>query len=274
MAVTVELLNDPAAVMRIAGEFLLAKPVLHNVILTLLDARMTHPEAGRYWVAKSQDRVTGVVVQSPLSFPPTLTPMEPDTIEAMVEAIASTGRLLSGVNGEAATTAGFAGQWTERTSAAAIPFQGMRLYELTAPLQLSRGEGELRPAMVADRDLMINWVQGFQTEVDVPAQDLDRRVDGWIADGLMFVWEHDGPKSIAVRTKPLGGVTRILCVYTPYQFRRHGHAECCVSRLSQVLRAEGSRCALYTDLANPTSNSIYRRIGYRVVAEILRYRFQ
>jgi uncharacterized protein len=33
------------------------------------------------------------------------------------------------------------------------------------------------------------------------------------------------------------------------------------------------RCILYTDLGNPTSNSIYRRIGYRAVAECLRYRF-
>jgi predicted GNAT family acetyltransferase len=30
---------------------------------------------------------------------------------------------------------------------------------------------------------------------------------------------------------------------------------------------------LYTALSNPTSNSIYRQIGYRSVAEGLRYRF-
>jgi hypothetical protein len=35
----------------------------------------------------------------------------------------------------------------------------------------------------------------------------------------------------------------------------------------------GHRCILYTDLGNPTSNSVYRRVGYRAVAEGLRYRF-
>jgi len=40
------------------------------------------------------------------------------------------------------------------------------------------------------------------------------------------------------------------------------------------MRDAGFRCILYTDLANPTSNSIYRRIGYRAVAEGLRYRFE
>ena len=31
--------------------------------------------------------------------------------------------------------------------------------------------------------------------------------------------------------------------------------------------------SLYTDLGNPTSNAIYRAIGYEAVAELLRYRF-
>ena len=35
----------------------------------------------------------------------------------------------------------------------------------------------------------------------------------------------------------------------------------------------GLRPILFTDLSNPTSNAVYRRIGYQAVAEILRYRF-
>jgi predicted GNAT family acetyltransferase len=53
-----------------------------------------------------------------------------------------------------------------------------------------------------------------------------------------------------------------------------GYAEACVHALSKRLRDAGYRCILHTDLANPTSNSIYRRIGYRAVAEALRYRFE
>ena len=35
--------------------------------------------------------------------------------------------------------------------------------------------------------------------------------------------------------------------------------------------AEGP--TLYADLANPVSNSVYRRVGYRAVTEILSYEF-
>jgi predicted GNAT family acetyltransferase len=39
-----------------------------------------------------------------------------------------------------------------------------------------------------------------------------------------------------------------------------------------VLEA-GQRCILYTHLGNPTSNGVYRRLGYQAVAESLRYEF-
>jgi len=35
---------------------------------------------------------------------------------------------------------------------------------------------------------------------------------------------------------------------------------------------QGDIPALYTDLGNPVSNSVYRRIGYECVAEVTRYR--
>jgi hypothetical protein len=78
-----------------------------------------------------------VVVQSPLEYPATLTPMEPRAVLAIVDAIAEAGVTLAGVNGDAATAASFAGQWSERCESAATPFQGTRLYELLEPGEVS-----------------------------------------------------------------------------------------------------------------------------------------
>ena len=44
-----------------------------------------------------------MVVQSPLEYPATLTPMEPRAVLAIVDAIAEAGVTLAGVNGDAAT---------------------------------------------------------------------------------------------------------------------------------------------------------------------------
>ena len=61
---------------------------------------------------------------------------------------------------------------------------------------------------------------------------------------------------------------RVGPVYTPPELRGRGYATALVAELSQTLLDGGrSFVFLYTDLANPTSNAIYERIGYVRVAE-------
>jgi uncharacterized protein len=61
---------------------------------------------------------------------------------------------------------------------------------------------------------------------------------------------------------------RIGPVYTPPELRGRGYATSLAAEVSRRRLAAGRRfCFLYTDLANPTSNAIYERIGYRRVCE-------
>jgi uncharacterized protein len=267
--------EDPAFILSEAGEFLASQPVLHNLILTILHARVAHPEPGRYWMARQQDKTVGVVLQSPLTFAATLTPMEQRVVPAMVEAIAKAGISLPGVNGDAATAASFAGQWSECCKSAATPIQGNRLNELLEVGRAPDVAGQLRQASPKDRDLMMLWNRAFQLEIGESADGIELRVDRGLAAGELWVWDNHGETvSMAVGREPVERVVRVAGVYTPPQMRKRGYAEACVSALSNQLRSAGYRSILYTDLANPTSNSIYQRIGYRAVAEILRYRFE
>src|SRR5580698_8287843 len=145
--------EDPAVVLSRAGVFLSSRPVLHNLVLSILHARAAQGDPGRYWMAVQREDVVGVVLQSPLTFPATLTPMEPPVATAMADAIADAGIPLPGVNGEAATAAIFSGQWSERSKSAATPFQGNRLYELLEIREVPDIEGMLRQADPRDRSL-------------------------------------------------------------------------------------------------------------------------
>jgi GNAT superfamily N-acetyltransferase len=266
--------EDPAFALRRADRFLSSEPVLHNLILTLLRARVAQGDPGRYWIALHGEEAVGVVVQSPLEYPATLTPMGPRAVLAVVDAIAEAGVTLPGVNGDAATAASFAGQWSERCKSPAVPFQGMRLYELLELREVPRIEGHLRQAGPSDRSLMILWSRAFQEEIGEPANDTELRVDRALAAGQIWLWDQNGETtSMAVAREPVQAVVRLAGVYTPPEKRKHGYAAACVHALSKRLRESGHRCILYTDLGNPTSNSIYRRIGYKAVAESLRYRF-
>ena len=80
-----------------------------------------------------------------------------------------------------------------------------------------------------------------------------------------MLWEADGqPVSIACNTMPVTSMVRIGPVYTPPQARGHGYASAATAALSRrLLEAGAEEVVLFTDLANPVSNSIYQRIGYR-----------
>jgi GNAT superfamily N-acetyltransferase len=274
MELKVLFVEDPAFVLKSADEFLSSEPVLHNLILSILHSRMAQGDRGRYWIAFHGEKTVGVVVQSPLEYPATLTPMEPRAVLAMVDAIAESGVTLPGVSGDAATAASFAGRWSERCKSPATPFQGTRLYELLELGEVPPTEGQLRQAGTSDRSLMILWTRAFQDEIGESADGTELRVDRGLGAGQLWLWDQGGETtSMAVSREPAQGVVRLSGVYTPPEKRKHGYAAACVHALSKHLRDSGYRCILYTDLANPTSNSIYRRIGYRAVAEALRYRF-
>jgi RimJ/RimL family protein N-acetyltransferase len=266
--------KDPAFVIRRADKFLSSEPVLHNLILSILHSRIAQSDPGRYWIALQGEETVGVVVQSPLEYPATLTPMGPRTVLALVDAIAEAGVTLPGVNGDAATAASFAGQWSERYKSAAVPFQGTRLYELLELGEVPPTAGYLRQAGPRDRSLMILWTRAFQNEIGESANDIELRVDRALVAGQIWLWDQNGETpSMAVSREPAQGVVRLSGVYTPPVKRNHGYAAACVHALSKHLRGHGYRCILYTDLGNPASNSIYRRIGYKAVAEALRHRF-
>ncbi len=85
-----------------------------------------------------------------------------------------------------------------------------------------------------------------------------------------MIWVDGKPVSMAVAMAPSATGIRINLVYTPPAMRRRGYAAACVAALSQLqLDAGRAFCSLYTDLANPTSNSVYRRIGYRPVSDVV-----
>ncbi len=272
MSIAVRTLDDPGSVLDLAGPFLASDPVQHNLILTLLRTRVEHPEAGRYWMAVEEHDVIGVVFQSPLDHAATLTPMPHEAVRAAVDVIADEGVELPGVSGEAATVAHFAGAWSERTRVPASPTLGQRLYEL-ADVVDQPAPGVRRRARTEDREFLVESFIAFVIEIGEPAEGSESVVDRRLAARQLWVWDDGGAVSMCGLTAAAEGVVRVGPVYTPPELRGRGYASALVSAVSADVRAAGTRCILYTDLQNPTSNLIYRNIGYRAVAEVLSYEF-
>jgi predicted GNAT family acetyltransferase len=272
----VELFLNAAETLRHAGAHLEARPAEHNLILTLLKQRADSGDAGRYWIVRQESGVAGVVVQSPLTFIAALSPMGPDAARRAAGVIARSGVPLPGVQGDAATAAAFAGHWAEVSHAVARPVLGARLCRLEQLDDLVEPEatnGRPRRADQKDLSLVTEWFDAFAREVGETRADpaaVARRVAGQ----QVSLWEAAGrPVCLVARSQPSAGMARIGPVYTPEAERRRGYAAACVSWVSRELLEAGHGCVLYTDLANPTSNSVYRALGYRAIAELVRYEF-
>jgi uncharacterized protein len=273
MAVTVLATDDPGEVLDRAHVHLVSEPVLHNLITGLLHARVARPEPGRYWVVERDGAAAGVVLQSPVGFFATTTPMTTEHTTAAVDAIVDAGTELPGVNAEAATAARFAGHWTERTGRAAHADQGQRIYALEPPALARPTTGGPRLAEGTDRDLLVEWMAAFHAEAGEGPGTPDEMVQRRLANRDLWLWEDEVPVSLAGISAPVAGVSRVGPVYTPRPVRGRGYASALVAAVSAAATEAGNGCMLYTDLSNPVSNSIYRAIGYRAVAEALRYRF-
>ena len=102
---------------------------------------------------------------------------------------------------------------------------------------------------------------------------MDQRLSA--GDQGIDVWELDDEVvSMSGHSTVLNSM-RVGPVYTPPELRGHGYATSLVHDQSRrSIQAGRNHCLLYTDLDNPTSNAIYRRIGYHQVAESRVYRFE
>lgn len=181
-----------------------------------------------------------------------------------------------GVNGQVPLPEQFSQVWTQLTGARHEQILALRAFELRKVAHPKGAPGSLRVAKPADTDLIASWMQAFHDEATPhdPPFDAHKAAKTRICDGDIFLWDDGKPVTMAAKARPTRNGITVNLVYTPPQLRRKGYATACVAALSQKLLDEGWQfCALFTDLANPTSNSIYQQIGYKPVCDYALFRF-
>jgi RimJ/RimL family protein N-acetyltransferase len=257
-----------------AGQFLHAEPVLNTVPLTVLAAlRSRGPaafgEAAPWygWWDPSGGAVGPAFLQTP-PHPVLLVGSAPDAVTELARLLVERPRI--GVNLVTEAAAGFGQEWQRRTGLEPSVDRQVRLHRLTTLTPPGpEVPGRPRLAEPADRDQALFWFDEFAREIGELSHHPERAVDDRIAAGLLMLWQVGGePVSMAGLTQPEGGVARVAPVYTPVALRRHGYASAVTAAVSQAALDRGAEhVVLFTDLANPTSNSVYHRLGYRPVQD-------
>ena len=182
-----------------------------------------------------------------------------------------------GVLGPSTAARQFAERWTQVTGQAHRAGMSQRVYELRQMIQPQTDRGRLRLATEDDLDLVTTWAYGFQQEaLSVDNYDEARHVSTRkLREREIYIWEDSQPVSMAATARPTANGITVNLVYTPPALRGKGYASACVAALSQQMLDRGYKfCALFTDLANSTSNHIYQNIGYQPVCDFNEYIFE
>lgn len=273
----VERHTDATSFLERARDFLLAREAQHNLILGLAGRLREEPrlygEDPYFAVALDGERVIGVTMRTP---PHNLILSEFDD-EAALEPVAENAQdvfgSLPGVVGPKAPVARFARLWEERTGERAEIGIQQRVYRASEAILPEGVAGSMRPYQESDRDLVIAWMDAFVDEAlpEAPPEDAEHWLERTLSnpDGGVVLW-LDGEQPVSF--SGYGGLTpngiRVGPVYTPPELRRRGYASALVAELTKMLLDGGRKfCFLFTDLANPTSNSIYQRVGYEPVSD-------
>ena len=267
---------DTAEFLSVTGEFLRAEAARNSVMLTVTaDLMAGGPGADPAGMLFGWRRPAGGPPQAAFmhtpGYPIMLSAMSAAAAADLAPELIAAGRRVSAVNAAQEAADAFTAAWRDRTGEAATVHRRMRLFRLgrLAP-PVPGPDGRDRAAAATDRDLLAGWWEAFALETgDGPGHDHHADVDKRLGYGGITLWEAGGvPVSVAALTRAVGAMARIGPVYTPPARRGHGYAGAVTAAVSQAALDAGVRAVvLYTDLANPTSNALYERLGYRAVED-------
>ncbi len=234
-----------------------------------------------YGIETTTGEPVGQAIWVNASRPMTISHLDPDVVPTLVRRLQDDSLTLPGVRGPKETASRFANAWREAVGCEVTVQMEDLLYEARSiTLPSSRG-GRMIVADEEHRDCARDWLGAFIREA-LPFERcdpdvIDRQIAYHLEQQRLVLWQNESGENTSmascVRESDHGGT--ISLVYTPPSHRSRGYAGCVVGYLSQRILDDGkSFCCLYTNADNPVSNALYPKLGYRMIAEGVHYRFE
>ena len=203
-------------------------------------------------------------------------------LDQLAAAVVARGEVIVGLGGRRRTTELLAGGWAARTGVTPrlrMPLLFHRLGTLTPPGDVPGAPRTASAEDQADVDLLARWWFEFEHETGAnahaasPVPDPQVIVRGAVRGQVVTIWsDRDQDVAAAGHTAVRDGSVRIAPVYTPPELRRRGFGSAVTTAAVRSAQALGATdVSLFTDAAYLPANEVYRRLGFRVVAEFAEF---
>jgi len=207
------------------------------------------------------------------------------SIPVLVDLLIRNNHEISGILGFKKGAQVFNERWKVKKGKKSVLYMNERSYQLKEVNRDIQDRHLFESASEEDKELLISWGKEFIKEIHVNApheqilrniQRMEVIIPKSIQRKDVFVLKASGTiVSIARTSRGTPNGQAITLVYTPPHFRYQGYATELVAKLCNLVLKSGKKfCYLFTDLANPTSNSVYMKIGFQPVIDVDEYRFE
>ena len=267
-------LTDPLRFREQAFLYLLSSEVENTLViantLRLCDKPGFYKDT-QFWIGRdgAQD-IKGVawcMPPHPLGF----SRLSPAAMDSLISALQHQQYATSGCIGPKESVALFIERWLNHHQISDVSLMSQRIWKLDKVILPLAPQGSMRSARPSEFPVLLDWSDAFMVECGIPSTRSEvQKILQASQDRLgRYVWETDrGIVSMADISGFTPSGSRIGWVYTPPLERGQGYAGRLVAELSQAQLDLGYKfCSLYTDLANPISNRIYEKMGYRPVCD-------
>jgi uncharacterized protein len=276
--------TDPGAFLEKVQPFLERQEAINSLLLGIVMRLADHPE----WIDRPpylsvvEDQDNQIRLAAVITPPQKLLlagdeELPQEALDLLIENLQTGEWPLPGVSARDGLVTQFMHTWAAATGRQARVTIRMRLYELREVIFPPHPPaGFLRQAKIEELDLVSGWRNAFSFESlhEAPLPNYRTTAARQIEAGTIFLWDDQGPVSMAASARPTAHGSSVNSVYTPPELRGRGYASACVAALSQQILDSGKQfCTLFTDLDYPTSNSIYQKIGYRPLCDFREYTF-
>lgn len=264
-------------------ELLLKNESFYNLILGLaygIQKKTVTVTSPLYYSIEDNKTIIACALRSNLDKPLAITEMPQEAIAILIQNLLKYNVDLAGVVGEEKAATYFRDQWIENKALTSKVRIHLGVYECKKVISKEINES-LVLASNEHKDIAKDYIANFCKECFpnevISNEEIERMVNRNIENKSLYLLQNNSNQLVSMAGNVRSSINSgtISLVYTPTELRGKGHGSAVVSLLSEKLIREGKKFTnLFTDLTNPTSNSIYQKIGYVKIGQNIHFDFQ
>tara|TARA_R110002072_G_scaffold276051_1_gene437373 strand:+ start:102260 stop:103120 length:861 start_codon:yes stop_codon:yes gene_type:complete len=282
--ISVEVTTDPQDFLARNEYLLLKEESLNNLKLGLADAAIKDPSSFTqpyFFTIYKNKEIVGQAVRSHSDRPLLVKGLYDESALALMREVERLRLNLVGVVGESQSADLFKENWMTKYQCELSLGMHQGIYELEKVTLPKMNNGSFVIANEASYTIINNFMLGFIKDCfpnDNQAKEKAKALtERHIKNKTLFLWKNKEGEavSMAAKNRESRNAATISLVYTAESERGKGYGSIITALVSQRMLDEGKKmCNLYTDMANPVSNSIYQKIGYKKIGESKHYLFK